>query len=242
LGTEDNDIALLGIKCLYELQSIDIMESVCSKFLAKGDGKLCLERLNMTAVHFTALLTFLSNSKNLKQLALFHCTIQYNWGYNFESLLVTLCNTITSLRWTEGGLTDVAAEYLNRVLASKNCKITELDLGANEITDQGVRYFSEALKSENCKLTALNLSANEITDQGLRYLSEALKSENCKLTALNLSANEITDQGVRYLSEALKSENCKLTALNVRRNKITDQGFTYLSQAAKGENCEFILK
>ncbi|CAB4001001.1 NACHT, LRR and PYD domains-containing 12-like isoform X1, partial [Paramuricea clavata] len=237
LGTT-NEIALLGIKCLYELQDVDIMKSVSSKFLAR-DGKLDLKSLNIAAVDSAALFTFLGNSKNLKELAFFECRIQDNYNYHFKSFMVnTAGNNITSFMWYDGYLEDVAVEYLSEALKSENCKLTELNLVANEITDQGVEYLSEALKSENCKLTELNLVANEITDQGVEYLSEALKSENCKLTELNLGANQITDQGVEYLSEALKSENCKLTELNLVANEITDQGVEYLSEALKSENCK----
>jgi Leucine-rich repeat (LRR) protein len=239
LGTRTtNEIALLAIKCLYELQDIDIMKSVSSKFLAEGDGKLFLERLNIAAVDSTALFIFLGNSKNLKQLHFCDCTILDNYHNHFKSLLNTAGNTITSFKWTMGSLSDVAVKHLSEALKSENCKLTKLDLGGIEITGQSVEYLSEALKSKNCKLTKLDLDCNEITDQASLSLSEALKSENCKLTELVLSRNKITDQAVEYLSDALKSEKCKLIELELCGNKITDKGVEYLIEALKRDNCK----
>ncbi|CAB3992336.1 NACHT, LRR and PYD domains-containing 14-like [Paramuricea clavata] len=237
LGTT-NEIALLGIKCLYELQDIDIMKSVSSKFLAEGDGKLALWHLDIAAIDSTALFMFLCNSKNLKQLVFSYCTIQDNCSYHLKLLLNTAGNTITFFNWSLGDLGDVAVKYLSEALKSENCKLVALCLDRNNIKDQDVRYLSEALKSENCKLTELYLGRNKITDQAVQYLSEALKSENCNLTELQLVRNDITHQGVKYLSETLQSENCELTALVLERNEITDQAVKYLSEALKSENCK----
>ena len=239
-ATPENNInALLAVKCLYELQDINIMKSVSSNFLAGEEGELRLKKLNITPIDSTAMFEFLGNCKNLKRLIFDNCAIQGTYSYKkMQRLLFSNpINTITSLTW-RGNCTDQAVEYLGEALKGKNCKLTQLKLCDYEITDQGVKYLSEALKSENCKLTELDLSYNGITDQGLEYLNEALKSENCKLTELNLGDNEITDQGVEYFSEALKSENCKLTELHLDRNGITDQGVEFLSKALKSENCK----
>ena len=237
---ENNLIALLAVKCLYELQDIEIMKSVSSKLLAGEEGKLELNNLNIAPIDSTAIFEFLGNCKNLKQLIFADCTIQGNYSYRkmqkllFSNPANTVASFICFLTYAERGV-----EYLSEALKSENCKLTELNLESNEITGQEVEYLSEALKSENCKLTELNLGYNGITDQGVKYLSEALKSENCKLTELNLSYTGITDQDVKYLSEALKSENCKLTELYlIGNNEITDAGGKYLSEALKSENCK----
>ncbi len=213
--TRKNDIALLAVKCLYELQDFESMKSVVSNFLAGEEGELQLKHLNITPIDSTAMFNFLGNIKNLKQLIFYDCTIQGNYSYNQmqKSLFSNPTNSITSFTW-DHDCTDQGVEYLSEALKSNDCKLTELNLVCNAITDQGVKYLSEALKSESCKLTKLNLRRNNITDHGVEYLSEALKSKNCKLAELNLVGNAITDHGVEYLSEALKSEICK-TAISI---------------------------
>ena len=217
-ATHEKNIAFLGIKCLHELQHDDTMKSVCSKFLAGGNGELCLEERNITPVDSAALFEFLGNSNNLKRLLFDHCSI--------ISLNI------------HGYFTTQGVKYLSEALKSGNCELTSLYLDGVGITDQGAEYLSEALKSGNCKLTSLNLYIIGITEQSAEYLSEALKSGNCKLTSLHLRNNQIIDQGAEYLSEALKSGNCKLTSLDLYDNGITDQDAEYLSEALKSGNCK----
>ena len=236
--SEKTETALLAVKCLYELQDIDILKSVSSKFLARGNGDLRLGYLHIAAFVSTALFTFLGNSKNLKRLDFLTCTIQDNCSNHFKLLLNTAGNTITSFTCF-GGLADRDVEYLSEALKSENCKLAKLNLSVNKITDEGVEYLSEAPKSENCKLTKLNLGHSVITVEVVEYLSEALKSENCKLTKLNLGHSVITDEGVIYLICALESENCKLTKLNLGHSVITDEGVGYLSIIAlASRNCK----
>ncbi|CAB4035411.1 NACHT, LRR and PYD domains-containing 14-like [Paramuricea clavata] len=243
LRTGRNDkIALLGIKCLYELQEIDIMKSVSSKLLAEGDGGLRLDNLSITSIDSTALFQLLGNTNNLKRLAFNKCKIQGNYSYSkIEKLFNTPGNAITSFSWDPVSEIE-GVKYLSDALKGEHCKLTKLRLkieGHVDMTKQSVKYLSDALKAENCNLTTLNLYNSKVTDQGVEYLSEALKSKNCKLTKLDLDRNEITDQGAEYLSEALKSENCKLTELDFGYNEITDQGAEYFSEALNSENCKF---
>ena len=240
-ATNKKSIALLAMKCLYEMQDSDTMKSISNKFLAGGNGELCLEKLNITPVDSAALFEFLGNSNNLKRLTFDGCTIQGDYSYSKmrKSLFnnKNSNNSITSFTWSEN-FTDQGVEHLSGALKSERCKLIALNLDRNTITDQGAKYLSGALKSKNCELNSLNLRHNKMTYQGAEYLGEALKSGNCKLTSLNLRHNEITDQGVEYLSEALKSENCKLTSLNLSLIVITYQGVAYLSEALKSENCK----
>ena len=66
------------------------MKSVCSKFLAGGNGKLCFKELNITPVDSGALFEFLGNSNNLKQLTFDHCRIPGEYsGSKMEKLLLS---------------------------------------------------------------------------------------------------------------------------------------------------------
>ena len=240
-ATNKKSIALFAMKCLHEMQDSDTMKSICNKFLAGGNGELCLEKLNITPVDSAALFEFLGNSNNLKLLTFDGCTIQGDYSYSKmrKSLFnnKNSNNSITSFTWSEN-FTDQGVEHLSGALKSERCKLIALNLDRNKITDQGAKYLSGALQSKNCKLTSLNLRHNTITDQGAEYLSGALQSKNCELTSLNLRHNKITCQGAEYLGEALKSGNCKLTSLNLRHNEITDQGVEYLCEALKSKNCK----
>ena len=178
LGSDNgNNIALLGIKCLYELQDINITRNSVSRiFLAQTDVSLTLRGVHISPVDSAAIFEYIN-----------------------EALKSENCK-LTELNLQANGVTDQGAKYLTDAFRSENCKLTKLSLDGNEVTDQGAKYLSDTLKSENCKLTELSLVYNKVTDLGFEYLSEALKSENCKLTELNVRNNKVTDQGAKYLS------------------------------------------
>ncbi|CAB3990142.1 NACHT, LRR and PYD domains-containing 14-like [Paramuricea clavata] len=236
-----NEIALLGIKCLYELQDVDIMKSVSRKCLAKGDGELHLMSLDIAPVNSAPLFEFIGNRKNLERLQFYDCTIQGKYGYHkMEKLLFsTPGNTITSFSWCFGNLTDEGVKYLSNALTGERCKLTKLELRAAGLTDQTAKYLNDALKDERCKLSELKLEGKNITDQSVQYLSDALINKNCELTKLYLVKTMIGNQGVTYLGDAIESESCKLTELSLDCNlSITDQGFKYLCDVLKSENCK----
>ncbi len=101
LTPENNLIALLAVKCLYELQDIEIMKSVSSKFLVGEEGELCLEKLNITPIDSTAIFEFLGNIMNLKRLFFYNCTIQGNYSYTKmqKSLFSNPTNSVASFSW-----------------------------------------------------------------------------------------------------------------------------------------------
>ena len=262
LGTENNETALLGIKCLYELQDNDIMKSVSGEYFTKRHGELHLKDVNIMPVDSSAFFQFLGSSKKLERLTFDkNCQIRGEYSYRkMAELFSTEGNIISYFHWNSCGDSKYF-EYFGNALKSKNCKLIELHLiGINDCMtclskvltsehcklvvlhligiNDGMSCLSEALMSENCKLTELKLNYYHLTVVGVAYLRDTLKSYNGKLTKLNLSHNKITDQDVEHLSEALKSKNCKLTELSLGMNCITDRGAKYLSEALKCEDCK----
>ena len=130
LGIDNgNNIALLGIKCLYELQDINITRNSVSRiFSAQTDLSLDLTRVDVSPVDSAAVLEYLNEALKSENCKL----TELNLGYN--------------------EVTDQGAKYLSDALRSENCKLTELNLDGNEVTDQGVKSLSDALKSEYCNL------------------------------------------------------------------------------------------
>ncbi|XP_028416259.1 protein NLRC5-like [Dendronephthya gigantea] len=100
LGT-DNEIALLGIKCFYELQDDDIIKAVSGNYLAERNGELCLKDINITPANSAAVFEFLGCSKELKRLR-FHDNCQIRGEYSYREmgkLFSTEGNNITSFHW-----------------------------------------------------------------------------------------------------------------------------------------------
>ena len=64
LGSENgNNIALLGIKCLYEMQDINITRNSVSRiFLAQADVSLDLRRVDISPVDSAAVLEYLNEA------------------------------------------------------------------------------------------------------------------------------------------------------------------------------------
>ncbi len=116
LTPENNLIAVLAVKCLYELQDIEIMKSVSSKFLAGEEGMLRLRKLNITPIDSTAMFEFLGNCKNLKRLIFRNCTIQGNYSYHKmqKSLFSNPTNSVASFLWFLS-CTDEGVEYLSKL-------------------------------------------------------------------------------------------------------------------------------
>ena len=227
------------IKCAYEMQDVDVMESFTS-FTCGGHGKI-LEKFkvfqyNITPVDCAALFQFISSMKNLYKLVFYKCTMDHLAKRELTKLLIRN-NKITELSLKHDVSYEVA-KYLSDALKSDNCKLTNLDISYNDIANEGVKYLSDALKSDNCKLTNLNISSNRFGGEGAKYLSDALKSDNCKLTNLDISYNAIANEGVKYLSDVLKSDNCKLTNLDIICNHFGSEGAKFLSDALKSDNCK----
>lgn len=78
-----------------------------------------------------------------------------------------------------------------KLLANRQCKITELNLSNNPLKIESILCICEALvlnSNISCPLRKLNLSHNEIGPKGCQLISESLK-DNTFLRQLNLSYN-----------------------------------------------------
>ncbi len=221
-GRKDNENALFGIQCLYELD-IDVM-TVARKF-SPQDGKLSLEGLNITSVDCTALFEFLANSVNVEGLEFNNCKIQdnYTYGKMEKSLFNTPGNSITSFSWV-GSLTDEGVKYLSRALEGAHCELTEVKLLGIEATDEGVKYLCGALKHRNCQLKKLLLTLNCLTlsDTIVEYVNEAIRNENCKLDELVFEYTKHGFHSIEYLytytlvTENMSNNVCRSLKLHKR--------------------------
>ncbi|XP_028391875.1 NACHT, LRR and PYD domains-containing protein 12-like [Dendronephthya gigantea] len=241
LESSKSKMALLGIKCLYEMQDINIMKSVSGKFLEKRHGELHLKDLIITPVDSAALFIFFGSTQKLKRLLLHqNCKIRGEYSYRkMEKLFVTEGSAVTFFQWRLYTYSKYF-EYFCNALKSEHCQLTELRYEAIERTER----VEEASDNE----TEDELEINDTSDvEGpnysnltvVGYLSKALESENCKLIVLHLVVtNGITDYDVKCLCEALNSLDCKLTELHLSHNRITSQGVKYLSEVLKTEPCK----
>ena len=145
---------------------------------------------------------------------------------------------VTTLNLRANQITDTGVTSLCDALKHPSCKVTTLDLRGNQITDTGVTSLCDALKHPSCKVSTLDLGANQITHTGVTSLCGALKHPSSKVTTLDLSSTQITDTGVTSLCGALKHPSCKVTTLDLSGNQITDTGVTSLCDALKHPSCK----
>ena len=242
---EQKNLALLGIKILYELQDKDIIRSICSNFLDDGKHDLTLKNLKITPVDSPALFNFLGRIKNLTKLRFYRCTT-IHCGNMYPEMAKWLFNnpdnsSITFFSWHKN-FPDVDLKNLSETLTHKNC-LTELHLLESGIKCKGAKNLSKALQSQACGIRVLNLARNAIKDKGFGHLADALENENCKVSVLDLSENEITNEGVEHLHTlVLNSSDFKLESLILRScKKIDEQVMTNLKEALESKKCELIV-
>ena len=122
------------------------------------------------------------------------------------------------ISWTES-IEDKETKALAGVLASENCKATEINLRANKIGDKGAKALAQELASEHCKVTKIILKHNRIGDEGAEALAIALQSEYCKVTNISLEYNRIGDEGAAALEVALRSNRNKIDGVLKKLNE-----------------------
>ena len=241
LGTEDErqDIAFLGMRCLYELQDIEITRSVANEFneRIRRDGKLCLKRLTITPNDATAFFEFLRNVENLTQLEFIDVKLQGEYVFqkivelfsnkprrhNQQDKIAINSGQLTGLVLRQVPMSDSDVKYLCDGLNSEECELSVLNV--NGIKCKGVKYLCDVLRSGHCKLTTLNLSGNVLSSKAVGYLCEVLRSANNNLTTLDLSNIQINTEEAKRFLIAL-SKNCKLTSFDLSDNDINYETLT----------------
>ena len=237
----ERDLVVTLCYCLHEIDAKDSV--IQNKIREIGFNAVDLSNCSLTPVDCTAIVDSLKYNKDIISINLSSNAIG-SLGCKEIQKLFASCNDnesnckLSSLNLSANNLPDESIKFLVEALKHSNCKLSSLNLSANNLSDESMEFLVEALKHSNCKLSSLNLSYNNITDESMEVLVEALKHSNCKLSSLNLGYNYITDESIKFLVEALKHSNCKLSSLNLGYNNITDESMEFLVEALKHSNCK----
>jgi hypothetical protein len=109
--------------------------------------------------------------------------------------------------------------------------LKELSLRSNQGQRHALVALGKVLASKSCRLRDLDLSAQSYDDGGLEGWLGSLVHDlqwSESLTRLNLGENDLLDTDMNDLGQILA--RCKLESLNLRENKITLSGFVSLTQ------------
>ncbi|XP_072910014.1 NACHT, LRR and PYD domains-containing protein 3-like isoform X2 [Hemitrygon akajei] len=202
---------------LFELQNAPLAKTTVGAVKA-----LKFSGLQMNPIDCAVLSNVIGLCDTINDLDLQNCTIQCD-GLRWLKPGLHKC---VVLRLWNNKLGDSGVKLLSGVLKDRQCKIKELQLGANDLTASCIEDLASAL-SENRSLLVLELSNNKLGNSGMKHLSVALKNPGCKIQKLSLKANGLTDACVEDLSSAL-SINQSLTTLSLGSNKLGDTGVQQL--------------
>ncbi|XP_072109319.1 NACHT, LRR and PYD domains-containing protein 3-like isoform X1 [Mobula birostris] len=207
---------------LFESQNVPLTKStVGSVKTLKFSG------LQMNPIDCAVLSNVIGFCDTIKDLDLQNCAIQCD-GLQWLKPGLQKC---VVLRLWNNKLGDSGVKLLSVVLKNRQCKIKELQLGANDLTASCIEDLAAAL-SENRSLLVLELSNNKLGNSGIKYLSVALKNPGCKIKKLSLKANGLTAACVEDLFSAL-SINQSLTTVSLGSNKLGDAGVHQLPKCLR---------
>eukprot|EP00961_Rhodomonas_salina_P017906 240805-Rhodomonas_salina.1 len=163
--------------------------------------------------------------------------------------MITKSCTDEVFRLRECGIESEATKVLVKLMATKHCTLTVLDLSRNSIGDEGGKELAYLLQHNN-SLTQLDLEGASIGHVGQKALFQSLVHDNTTLTSLNLgtqgtngrnitknhilrkldlSDNHLRDQGIFTLANAIQGGG--LAELLLARNDFTDHGGAALAAA-----------
>jgi hypothetical protein len=199
-------------KCLTKLELSD-MEITRQQAAALGAGlvtfnsqnhfkELRMERVTFADGAITELASGLKQNSSLCILKVDECQLE-------DSELTELVDAVEShpslkqllLGWNEGQ--QHALEALGKVLASRSCRIEELNFASQGNDESGLTGLlgplSQGFLQGNKSLTRLNLLSNGLLDKDMDDLGQILAT--CQLEQLNLTENRITHSGFVCLTQ-----------------------------------------
>jgi hypothetical protein len=194
-------------------------------------AKLDLKQIEMTRQQAAALGAGMitSNSQHFKELRMFDMTFAEGAITELASGLKQN-SSLCILTVQECNLGDAElAEVIGAVGSHPSLK--ELSLWGNKGQKHALVALGKLLASKSCRLEELNISALSYVDGGttgwLGPLAQGLEW-NKSLTRLYLSSNGLLDKDMDELGQIVAT--CKLEQLVLETNRITHSGFVSLTQ------------
>ena len=163
------------------------------------------------ATKMNSLAPFLSNSRSLREITLFKCSVgQAAIDIFANALMNRTTDTLKSLDLFGNNLGDCNLDRLITSLSTCT-KLISLSLCSNGIGQGGCNSLAQLLKSPESNLECLHLDDNSIDDETVKILSGSL-TNNTKLRRLYLDGNNITASGWMSLLE-LVCDTSSITAV-----------------------------
>lgn len=199
----------------YKLNSLTLDYCVNIKKLSKIKQRK-LNKFSLShyrEINGVELVKFLKTQKNLKELTLLFCNIDFLLISTISDFGKNLTNL--DLSYSLGNLNDLSVYFI-----AYNChNLTSLNLSASKISNHGVFFIVKKCK----RIKKLNLSGGRIKDYALVQIGNYLQN----IESLDVSFNDITRIGVYNLH--LKCKN--LSYLNIINDKFNIKFLKKFSKA-----------
>ena len=220
MNSESQLVQLL--RCLYEAQDITFCH-----FVAKYVRRLSLSGTSLSPLDCLSIGYFISmSSSDVRRVAnLGHCQVGDN---GVKHLTKFMCENSSLISHTQ------------KTTPSKTSSSGwTLFLYSNDIHEDGAASIAKVLHSRSCVITILNLDWNPVGSKGLQFISEALIT-NTSLIELMLRhcSLVISDENGPVVTEMLH-KNRSLKGLSLSDNKgimLSDTGLSYIAEGLKRNN------